>query len=216
MIELDRLSFGYRTGHTILQGLTHRFVPGTVTSLTGSSGSGKSTLLYLIGLMLAPKDGRILIDGVNVSGLSDSQRSAMRAERMGFVFQDALLDPSRSLVDNVCEGSLYHSGRPHDIRQRAVRLLRHYGVFADPLRRPGQISGGQAQRVALCRALISDPTIVLADEPTGNLDRESSDLVWATLTGLAQDGATVVVATHDRARAAACDIELRVADAAAA
>ncbi len=212
-LELQELTFGYESDAPILLGISHRFSPGSLTALTGPSGSGKSTLLYLAGLMLTPEAGRVLVDGQDASAWSDGERTAVRAERMGFVFQDALLDPARSIVDNVCEGSLYHSGRRRGVRERARELLDHYGVTADPLRRPGQISGGQAQRVALCRALIGRPDIILADEPTGNLDHESADIVWTTLAQLATDGATVLVATHDQHRAAACHHHFRVGHA---
>lgn len=216
MIELYGLRFGYRETEPVIADLSYRFLSGTVTALTGQSGSGKSTLLYLIGLLLTPNSGRLYLDGVEVSGMPDAARSALRAERMGFVFQDALLDPSRSVLDNVCEGAFYHPQAWRGVRRRAGDLLQRFGVHADPSRRPGQISGGQAQRVALCRALIADPQVVLADEPSGNLDQDSADLVWGALRELATDGATVIVATHDRHRAAGCDDELRVdrADAA--
>lgn len=215
MIHLQDLSFGYTETSPIVTGVTHEFSDGTLTAVTGPSGSGKSTLLYLIGLMLTPTGGTVLIDGAAASRMRDGERSELRALRMGFVFQDALLDPARSVLDNVCEGRLYHPGTRKGLRDRAVELLERYGVQADPQRRPGQISGGQAQRVALCRALIADPDIVLADEPTGNLDHASADTVWTALTDLATTGATVIVATHDLARAAGCDHELQVGHATA-
>lgn len=215
VIQLDDVAFGYTQASAIVDGVTHEFSGGTLTAVTGPSGSGKSTLLYLIGLMLTPTRGTVLIDGACASRMRDAERSELRARRMGFVFQDALLDPSRSILDNVCEGRLFHPNRRRGLRDRAVELLKRYGVEVDPQRRPGQISGGQAQRVALCRALIADPDIVLADEPTGNLDHASADTVWTALADLAATGATVIVATHDLERAAACDHELQVGHATA-
>jgi ABC-type lipoprotein export system ATPase subunit len=204
VIELTDLTFAYSVADPIFAGLDHRFEPGTSTALVGRSGSGKSTLLYLIGLMLSPTSGSIAIDGIAADALADWQRAEMRARLMGFVFQDALLDPARSIIDNVLEGALYNDVAGGDTREEALALLSRFGVTVDSERRPGQLSGGQAQRVALCRALLGEPAIVLADEPTGNLDDMSADIVWDALLGYAAAGATVVIATHDRQRAALC------------
>lgn len=214
MIELSDLAFAYSESDPIFAGLGHRFEPGTSTALVGRSGSGKSTLLYLIGLMLSPTSGKIFIDGIDADDLADWQRAEMRAKLMGFVFQDALLDPARSIIDNVLEGALYNDVSNGPTRKEALALLSRFGVTVDPERRPGQLSGGQAQRVALCRALLGDPAIVLADEPTGNLDVLSADIVWEALLGYAEAGATVVVATHDRQRASLCTniVEVGYAD----
>lgn len=178
--------------------LSIAFPRGDVTVITGPSGCGKSTLLYLLGLMLTPTAGRIRWDGSEVSALSDAERSRLRAEQVGFVFQDALLDPSRTILDNVTEGGLYAGMRREASRERALRLLERFGVEQRADHRPGEISGGQAQRVALCRALLKDPRLILADEPSGNLDEASADVVWGALFAAATAGATVVVATHDR------------------
>lgn len=205
MIAVEDLSYGYTPEHAIVTDFSARFTPGTVTALVGKSGSGKSTLLYLLGLMINPESGRIIIDGNDTVGLPDWRRAQLRAEFMGFVFQDALLDPARSVLDNVMEGSLYGPSTTERIHRRALRLLREFEVDVDVRRKPGQISGGQAQRVALCRAFVHDPAIVLADEPTGNLDDETADLVWSALTTRASQGSVVIVATHDRERARQCD-----------
>lgn len=210
MIALDNLDFGYTEEAPIIQGLTAKFSRGTCTALVGRSGSGKSTLLYIVGLMLSPIAGTLTVDGVPVEGLADWERSELRASLMGFIFQDALLDPARSVLDNVCEGALYNGVSPAEARGDALDLLARFDVDVDPHRRPGQISGGQAQRVALCRALVNRPRIVLADEPTGNLDDDTSDIVWQALTETAEQGATVIIATHDRGRAKMCDSVLEV------
>lgn len=213
MITVEDLSFGYSDDAPILKNLHARFGEGTATALVGRSGSGKSTLLYLLGLMLTPASGDIRIGGTPTSGLPDATRAELRAQQMGFVFQDALLDPARSVLDNVLEGSLY-SGAPKDDRvmrtEHALTLLAKFEVDADPSRRPGQLSGGQAQRVALCRAFLMEPAIVLADEPTGNLDDDTAELVWRALLERAEAGATVVVATHDRRHAARLDDVIEV------
>lgn len=185
-------------------GLDAKFEPGVSTALVGQSGSGKSTLLYLAGLMLRPTGGDVIVNGVRTSKLPDWQRANIRANEMGFVFQDAILDPARSIIDNVLEGALYTRLPRPVARTRAINLLERLGVAVDPLRRPGQISGGQSQRVALCRALLQEPQILLADEPTGNLDDATAEIVWGTLTSAANSGTTVIVATHDLVRAARC------------
>ncbi len=206
MVTLSDLSFGYRRAEPIISGLTHEFEPALLTAVTGPSGRGKSTLLYLIGLLLTPWSGRIGIDDViDAARLGDGDRSHLRARRIGFVFQDALLDPSRSVVDNVIEGTLY-AGTPRAVaREAALLLLDRFEVSLRADHRPGEVSGGQAQRVALCRALIKGPSLILADEPTGNLDAESSQLVIDGLRQSALGGATVIIASHDARVVGACD-----------
>lgn len=205
MIELRALSFGYRVGEPLVADLSTRFDRGTTTALVGRSGSGKSTLLYLVGLMLRPMSGQVVVDGRETVGLPDWRRAHLRGRLMGFVFQDAMLDPARSVLDNVLEGALYRGQDPRRTRDEAMSLLTRFGVDTDPRRRPGQISGGQAQRVALCRAFVGEPPVLLADEPTGNLDDLTADVVWDALADRARDGAAVVVATHDLVRARTCD-----------
>lgn len=168
-----------------------------MTAVTGRSGRGKSTLLYLLGLMLTPTAGTVSIRGHAVSGLRDRARSQIRAQHIGFVFQDAALDPSRTLLDNVAEGALYAGIARDTARRQATVLLTDVGVAHRIDHRPGEISGGQAQRVALCRALIKNPDVLLADEPTGNLDPETASVIWSILRARADDGATVIIATHD-------------------
>jgi len=206
MVALSNVSFGYRRGEPIVDGLTHVFAPALLTAVTGPSGCGKSTLLYLIGLLLTPWRGQIAIGDVPDAGhLGDGERSLLRAERIGFVFQDALLDPSRSVMDNVMEGMLYAGVPRSGARERAQQLLERFQVSLRADHRPGEVSGGQAQRVALCRALIKRPAVILADEPTGNLDATSSELVIDGLRRAASGGATVVIASHDARVVAACD-----------
>nr|WP_232229595.1 ATP-binding cassette domain-containing protein [Cellulomonas bogoriensis] len=188
-----------------MQDVDVEFPAGAITALTGPSGSGKSTLLYVLALLLRPTSGHVEWDGRAVEGLDDGARSRLRAARAGFVFQDAMLDPGRTVLDNVCEGALFAGMPRREAERRAVELLERIGVSHRIDHRPGEISGGQAQRVALCRALLTDPDVVFADEPTGNLDHASAEVVWQALTHRARAGATVVVATHDEALAERSD-----------
>ncbi len=198
MLAIEGLRFRYRRGgDELFDGISHTFHPGAVTATTGPSGRGKSTLLYVLGLLLRPTAGRVLIDGSSVVELTDPVRSHLRASRMGFVFQDAVLDPTRTILDAVVEPALYAGRTASEMRTRAMELLEGLGVAHRASHRPGQISGGQAQRVAVCRALVGDPAIVLADEPTGNLDRTNAAGVLDALTDAAHQGRTVVIATHD-------------------
>jgi putative ABC transport system ATP-binding protein/lipoprotein-releasing system ATP-binding protein len=198
VLTVEDLSFAYRRGgEELFAGLSHRFAAGRITAVTGPSGRGKSTLLYLLGLLLRPAAGRVVIEGVAAQSLPDAARSRLRARRIGFVFQDAALDPTRTVLDAVLEPALYAGVPRRDALSRAHRLLTEFGVLARADHRPGEISGGQAQRVALCRCLLNDPPIILADEPTGNLDRDNAVTVLDALRVAAGAGRTVVIATHD-------------------
>ena len=189
------------TSDWLFHDLDVAFPAQSVSAVTGRSGSGKSTLLSLFGLLLSAVDGQITIAGHPTETMSDYSRSMLRGTHIGFLFQDALLDPTRTVLDNITEGALFAGLSPRRVRARARDQLREVGLDTDLLcrRLPATISGGQAQRVALCRALIKQPTIVLADEPTGNLDAESSGIVMDLLGKAAQSGAAVVIATHDDA-----------------
>jgi lipoprotein-releasing system ATP-binding protein len=212
VIRLENLSFAYgRRERDVISDVDLVLLPGQVTVITGRSGCGKSTLLYLLGLMLTPRSGEIVWAGHRVGRLSDAERSRLRARQIGFVFQDALLDPSRSVIDNVVEGGLYAGLDWRRMRQRAAEMLTFLGVDVPLNRRPGEISGGQAQRVALGRALLKKPHLILADEPTGNLDPASANVVWDTLSTAASDGASVVIATHDVTKVAAATKVLTLA-----
>lgn len=211
MIGVRDLVFAYRRVESpVIEHVSHDFAPGTMTAVTGPSGRGKSTILYLLGLMLTPRSGHVVLDGRDVSALPDAERSRLRAAHIGFVFQDAVLDPARTVIDNVVEGARYTDLDLAEARTRSTQMLAAIGVGHRADHRPGEISGGQAQRVALCRALVKRPRVVLADEPTGNLDPESADVVWAVLADQARAGAAVVVATHDPVRAQRCDTRLEL------
>jgi len=198
VLEARDLTFAYRRGAPpVIDGLTHAFAPGALTTVTGPSGSGKSTLLYVLALMLRPTSGQVRWDDDDASALPDATRARLRAGQAGFVFQDAVLDPARTILDNVREAALFAGMPDDDARERALELCDRFGVGHRVDHRPGEISGGQAQRVALCRALLTRPRVVFGDEPTGNLDGASARIVWDALRAHARAGATVVVATHD-------------------
>lgn len=208
-LAVDGLSFRYRShAEALVDELTWTFEPATMTAITGSSGSGKSTLLFLLGLLLRPQRGEISWQGSSLDRLSDAQRSRFRAATVGFVFQDACLNPARTVEDNVCEVALYAGMSHRSARARSQELLAQFGVGLRSDHRPGEISGGQAQRVALCRALLSDPALVLADEPTGNLDAEAEGVVISALEAKARSGGVVIIATHSARVVAACDLRL--------
>jgi len=198
VISVEDLSFSYTSrSEELFRDLSYDFPAGAVTTVTGPSGSGKSTLLYLLGLLLTPSGGAVHYDGRPASDLSDRERSRLRALHVGFVFQDAALDQSRAVLDNVAEGGLYGGMTRRRAARRARELLEQFGVEVPEKHKPGEVSGGQAQRIGLCRALIKEPTVVLADEPTGNLDRASADVVLDALVDVARNGATVVISSHD-------------------
>jgi len=205
MIDIDGLSFGYGAGPAVIDDFSHTFPAGSMVGISGTSGRGKSTLLYLAGLLLRPRSGRVSLDGIDTTGLSDPARSRLRSTQLGFVFQDAVLDTGRSILDNVIEGSVYSGMSRTAARERGRTLLAEVDLSVPIDRRPGQISGGQAQRVALCRALLHEPRVVLADEPTGNLDPESADLALSRLRAAAATGACVLIASHDRTVLGRCD-----------
>lgn len=207
-VRAEGVVFEYTAGVRVLDEWSASFSGGTMTALTGPSGRGKSTLLYLLGLMLHPTAGRILVDGVDASGLRDAGRARLRAERFGFVFQDAALDQTRTVIDNVTETALYSGHSRREARARGLDLLERFGVDVPAGRKPGQVSGGQAQRIALCRALLSAPSVLLADEPTGNLDPATTEVVVDALRGHTTSGAAVIIVTHSPEVAAACDVEI--------
>ncbi len=205
LLDARDLTFGYESGVPLLDRWSAAFDAGEVVAITGPSGRGKSTLLYLLGLMLAPAAGQILLDGEPVQSLPDRARARLRAQQFGFVFQDAALDATRTVLDNVLETALYRGESRSETIPVAERLLERFGVQLRAEAKPGQVSGGQAQRIALCRALLGAPRILLADEPTGNLDPASSDVVVDAFHEHAANGATVIVVTHDPVLVERCD-----------
>jgi putative ABC transport system ATP-binding protein len=181
-----------------LRGVTFSVAKGELVSVVGPSGSGKSTLLHLMGTLDRPTSGDIIVAGYRVSKLSDRDLSSLRAHHIGFVFQQFHLLNSLTALDNVAEGLLY-TGRPlRERRELAEIALRRVGMGHRLNQVCAKLSGGEMQRVATARALVGNPSIVLADEPTGNLDSKNSDAIVDLIKELHASGATIVVITHNR------------------
>ncbi len=170
---------------------------GEYVAVAGASGSGKSTLLNVLGLLDRPTSGRYLLDGVDVSQLGDGQRAAWRAERLGFVFQSFHLLPNRTALENVMFGQLYQGVAQRERRARSMTALERVGVAHRAAFQPGRLSGGERQRVAIARALAMEPSLLLCDEPTGNLDTVNTGAILDLFDGLIDDGLTLVIITHD-------------------
>jgi ABC-type lipoprotein export system ATPase subunit len=206
MIEATALTFGYQPGRQVLDGWSGTVERGEIVAVVGPSGSGKSTLLYLLGALIQPWSGSVLVGGVAVERLDDRRRSDLRASTIGFVFQDALLDLRRSVLDNIIEGAVYRGASRRATIGRAGELLLRLDVGVDTGRPATDLSAGQAQRVALCRALLNKPAVLLADEPTGNLDAANATAVEQILHDHARRAAgAVVIVTHDLELAGRCD-----------
>lgn len=198
---------------TIVNGIDLDVYKGEFLAITGPSGSGKSSLLYLLGLLDAPTEGEITICGQPTSSMSNSERADMRLTSLGFVFQFHFLLPEFTALENVMLpmqtlGKLSMT----EMRERGAKLLASLGLGDQVNRMPSQLSGGQRQRVAIARALANDPAVIVADEPTGNLDTVSTNQVFAILRDVANSGRTVIVVTHDVSLAARADRRVNVVD----
>jgi putative ABC transport system ATP-binding protein len=212
-----------------LQGIVKRYVLGEETvlalagidlfvgrneyvALTGPSGSGKSTLMNIIGCLDSPSEGRYILNGRDTSSLNEDELAAVRNREIGFVFQSFHLLPRQSALQNVMQPLVYRRMSPAERRERATESLRKVGLGDRLGHRPNQLSGGQRQRVAVARALVGEPSILLADEPTGNLDSRTSAEIMALFDALHAQGQTVVVVTHEPDIAAHCHRTIRVLD----
>ncbi len=185
-----------------LSGVTLDIERGSFVAIVGRSGSGKSTLLNLLGCLDQPSRGQVFLEDVDTATLDDKQASRLRNRFIGFLFQSFNLIPQMSVLENV-ETALLYSDRPeHEWRARASGLLQRLGIDERSSHRPSELSGGEAQRAALARALVNEPELLLADEPTGNLDVDTGESVLALLDELVAEGRTLVLVTHDQSVAA--------------
>jgi putative ABC transport system ATP-binding protein len=195
-----------------LAGVSLRIDQGELVAIVGPSGSGKSTLLHVMGTLERPTRGVVRIAGEDTSVMSDKQLSGLRARRLGFVFQQFFLLDGLSVVDNVADGLLYRGGRVADRRRLAETAIERVGLGHRLKHRPNQLSGGEQQRTAIARALAGRPALVLADEPTGNLDTATGASILELLRELHRDGTTIVVITHDLDVATAMDRRIEIRD----
>ena len=198
-------SFGQQktTRVTVLKDLDLQVSTGELVAIAGSSGSGKSTLLHIIGGLLHPDAGRALVSGQDIYALSERHRNRVCNQELGFVFQMHYLLPEFTAMENILMPAWIAGTSESKAQERAMQLLDHMGLADRASHRPGELSGGEQQRVAVARALINEPRLVLADEPSGNLDPENSDALHALLESLAKDtGQAFLVATHSRSLAA--------------
>jgi putative ABC transport system ATP-binding protein len=199
VLQVDSVTKIYQTQPPVvaLRGVSFSVGVGEFAAIVGPSGSGKTTLLHLMGTLDRPTSGTVRLAGTDVAALSDREIAFLRASRIGFVFQQYFLAEHKSLLDNVADGLLYAGVRLAERRQRALGALSAVGLAGRADARPTQLSGGQRQRVAIARALAGEPAIILADEPTGNLDQATGQSILGLLSTLHKRGATIVLITHD-------------------
>jgi putative ABC transport system ATP-binding protein len=204
VLELEAVTktYGSQPAVPALDGVSFRVRKGELVAIVGPSGSGKSTLLHVMGTLERPSSGRVAVTGLDVADMSDRELAAVRATRIGFVFQLFFLAEHSTLLENVADGLLYAGVPARERLDRAAESLSSVGLGDRLAARPTQLSGGEQQRVAIARALVGRPAIVLADEPTGNLDSATGQTIMALIDELHTQGATIVVITHDHGIAA--------------
>jgi len=216
MIELRKVSKTYlldRQEVKALRDVSLRIFKGEFACVVGPSGSGKSTLLHLVGCLETPTSGEVLFDGSAINSWPDRELSLLRRDKIGFVFQFFNLLPTLSAEENIALPYLIAGGRLGDVRDKVNRLLEMVGLSGRGRHKPNQLSGGELQRIAIGRAMINDPVVVIADEPTGNLDSANGAIILSLLKKISSSGTScVLVATHDRPLAAAADRVIALKD----
>jgi putative ABC transport system ATP-binding protein len=214
VLKLEEVTKTYGTDPPIpaLQGVSFSVGSGELVAVVGPSGSGKSTLLHLMGTLERPTSGRVAITGLDVAKLEDGELAAVRATRIGFVFQQFFLAEHSTILDNVADGLLYAGVPSPERREQAAEALTAVGLGARLSSHPPQLSGGERQRVAIARALVGAPAIVLADEPTGNLDSATGEQIMNLIEKLNGGGATIVVITHEHSIADRCPRRIQLLD----
>jgi putative ABC transport system ATP-binding protein len=215
IVRFENVQKTYQMGQVVveaLRGVSLEIQPGEYISIMGPSGCGKSTMLNLLGCLDRPTSGRYLLGGEDVSRMTDDGLSGVRGARLGFVFQSYNLIPQLSVVENI-EIPLYYQDRPEEeCRAIALRLATLVGLETRLEHKPFELSGGQQQRVAIARSLVNDPLVILADEPTGNLDSASGAEILKVFDDLHQQGKTIILVTHDESIARRTDRAIRLRD----
>jgi len=215
LLSLDRISKNYAAGDrpvAALRNISLDIAEGEFVAIMGPSGSGKSTLMNIIGLLDRPDGGAYYLDGEDVSGLDDQRRSYLRNRMIGFIFQNFNLLPRSNAIRNVALPLTYRAVSESERMKRAEEILQTVGLADRVGHLPNQLSGGERQRVAIARALAGEPKMILADEPTGNLDRKTGDEIIAILRSLASTGKTILMVTHDPHSAEAADRTVSMMD----
>jgi putative ABC transport system ATP-binding protein len=199
VIDIDSLTKIYKTGKTdfkALNNVTLKIRKGDFVAIMGPSGSGKSTLMNIIGCLDRPTSGKVIVDGENISTVNDNELAEIRGRKIGFIFQKFNLMPTMNALKNIELPIVFVGGTKSDRERRAAELLGKVGLTNWATHRPSELSGGQQQRIAIARALSNNPSIILADEPTGNLDTKTGEQIMKLLVALNEEGKTILLVTH--------------------